>query len=47
MQGILRWIKAALAARRATHTRDELRALSDHVLRDIGLHRGQINELFR
>ena len=43
----LRWMKAAIDAERATRLRGELHALSDHTLRDIGLQRGQINELFR
>jgi uncharacterized protein YjiS (DUF1127 family) len=40
----LRFILRSLAARR---TRAELHGLSDHVLRDIGLERGQIERLFR
>jgi uncharacterized protein YjiS (DUF1127 family) len=31
----------------AARTRSELRALSDHMLRDIGLERRQIDALFR
>jgi uncharacterized protein YjiS (DUF1127 family) len=43
----LRWIKAAIDAQRAARLRGELHALNDHMLKDIGLQRGQISELFR
>jgi len=36
-----------IAAWRAVRARDELRNLSDHTLKDIGLTRGQIGSLFR
>jgi len=39
---------AAFAKRqRQARARHELRRLSDHMLRDIGLERGQIDRLFR
>lgn len=37
------WLKL----RTATRTRKELHALSDHLLRDFGLSRSQIDSLFR
>ena len=39
-QAILRWL-------RARRTRLELHALSDHLLKDLGLDRGQIDSLYR
>lgn len=42
-RGLLRIRDAWVAAR----ARDELRALSDRTLKDIGLHRGEIDALFR
>ena len=44
---LLRWWMRFLAARAAARTRNELHALSDHVLRDLGLHRSQINSIYR
>jgi len=40
------WLKRR-KARAATRARAELRALNDHMLRDIGLTRCQIEALFR
>lgn len=37
------WLRLRAAAR----TRKELHALSDHLLRDLGLRRSQIDSLFR
>ena len=44
MISLLKKLSAAWAAARS---RDELRALSDRTLKDIGLSRGQIERLFR
>ena len=43
---LARWIEAAAQARRRAQARRELHRLSDHMLRDIGLERGQIDRLF-
>jgi uncharacterized protein YjiS (DUF1127 family) len=43
----VRWLAEFVAEERATRLRSELHALNDHMLKDIGLQRGQINELFR
>jgi len=40
-------VAAWAQSRRKTATRRELHGLSDHALRDIGLHRSQIDGLFR
>jgi len=40
-------VAAAARAQRGEKTRRELHGLSDHFLNDIGLHRDQINRLFR
>jgi uncharacterized protein YjiS (DUF1127 family) len=42
-----RWWLRFLAARARARARNELHALSDHLLRDLGLHRSQINSLYR
>jgi uncharacterized protein YjiS (DUF1127 family) len=42
-----RWWLRFVAARAAARTRKELHALSDHLLRDLGLHRSQINSIYR
>lgn len=44
MISLLKRLSAAWAAERC---RNELRSLSDRTLKDIGLDRGQIEELFR
>jgi uncharacterized protein YjiS (DUF1127 family) len=44
--GLLSWIKKFMENRRAERTRRELRELSDHALRDIGLTRDEIRERF-
>ena len=44
--GFFSWIKKFLENRRAERTRRELRELSDHALRDIGLTRDEIRERF-
>jgi len=44
MVSLLKRLFAAWAAARA---RDELRALSDRTLKDIGVSRGEIESLFR
>jgi len=45
-QLLCRGYAAAAAAQRRARTRRELHRLSDHALRDIGLHRTQIDRLF-
>ena len=40
-------LKKLLAAWTAARARDELRALSDRTLKDIGLSRAEIDALFR
>ena len=40
-------LKKLFYAWSAARSRTELRALSDHTLRDIGLSRGEIESLFR
>ncbi|MGH8706158.1 MAG: DUF1127 domain-containing protein [Burkholderiales bacterium] len=42
-----RWWLRRRSARAAARTREELHALSDHLLRDIGLERTRIDSLFR
>jgi uncharacterized protein YjiS (DUF1127 family) len=44
---LIRWLKRFFEARLAARTRRELHELSDQRLRDLGLLRSQINELFR
>lgn len=46
-EGLRLWWQSLQAARLAVRTRYELRQLSDHRLRDIGLERDQIDTLFR
>ena len=43
---LARWTSEAEQARQRAKARRELRRLSDHSLRDIGLERGQIDRLF-
>jgi len=44
---MISFLKRLFAAWAAARSRTELRALSDHTLRDIGLRRGEIDSLFR
>jgi uncharacterized protein YjiS (DUF1127 family) len=44
---MISFLKRLLHALAAARARSELRNLSDRTLRDIGLHRGQIDSLFR
>jgi uncharacterized protein YjiS (DUF1127 family) len=41
------WWLALLRFRTTAQTREELHALSDHLLKDLGLNRAQIDSLFR
>jgi len=45
--GAMRFLHRFFRFWAAARARDDLRALSDHTLRDIGLQRGQIDTLFR
>jgi uncharacterized protein YjiS (DUF1127 family) len=47
MQGALRILTALWRWWAAARTRTELRQLSDHALRDIGLRRNDIDSLYR
>jgi uncharacterized protein YjiS (DUF1127 family) len=42
-----RWWLALLRLRAAAQARRELHALSDHLLKDLGLRRAEIDRLFR
>lgn len=42
-----RWWLALRRLRTAARTRKELHALSDHLLKDLGLNRAQIDSLYR
>ena len=46
-EGLRLWWQSLQAERLAAQTRHELHALSDHLLRDIGLERDQIDTLLR
>ena len=44
---VWRWISGASRARRMAGFHREMLGMSDHILRDIGLNRSQIDQLFR
>lgn len=44
---MIAFLKRLLAAWAAARSRSELHALSDHLLKDIGVRRGDIERLFR
>ena len=46
-QTLSRWGAAYLRRRREARLREEFRGMSDHFLKDIGLTRGQIDQMFR
>ena len=44
---MLAFLKRILTAWAAARSRSELHSLSDHMLKDIGVRRGEIERLFR